>query len=197
MSSSSDHPAESAGADDRPGLVLPFVERLGGMIVAPRQTLELHFQRHRGGFNDFLLLLLTLAVGLQLPALGRAGWTLVDIDALSGAMVMLRVLSQLMLVPLGAVVVAGVLLKFATASGRAVRHLDVAALCALPPVALQLATSLLAVGVRQLYQPLWRNLVLGASALWFVALLAVAAIALRARIRVSTRGAKGEGSSGR
>lgn len=178
----SEHPKEP-GAAERSGLVLPFIERLGGMIVAPRSTLEVHFQRHRGGFNDFLLLLITLAVGLQLPALGRGGWTLVDIDVLSGAMVMLRALSQLMLVPLGAVVIGGVLLKAVTSSGRAVRHLDVAALCALPPVALQLATSLLAVGVRELYQPLWRNLVLGASALWFVALLAVAATALRARMQ--------------
>ncbi|PID38249.1 MAG: hypothetical protein CSA65_07130 [Proteobacteria bacterium] len=172
-----------ADADERSGIVLPFLDRLGGMIVTPRQTLEVHCTSHRGGFNDFLLLLFTLAVGLQMPALGRAGWTLLDIDVLSGAMVMLRVLSQLMLVPLGAVVIGGVLLKALTASGRAVRHLDVVALCALPALALQLATSLLALAVRQLYQPIWRYVVLGASALWFLALLALAVKTLRARIR--------------
>jgi hypothetical protein len=171
----------------RPGALPAFLERVGGMLVSPRSTLERHFDAQRGGFNDFLLLLIVLAVGLQLPALGRAGWTLVDIDVLAGAMAMVRALSQLMLVPLGAVVIGGVVLKALTASGRSVRHLDVAALCALPPVALQLATSLLAVGVRELYRPLWRNLVLGASALWFVALLVIAVIALRARVQRSAR----------
>lgn len=156
------------------GSLLLFVERVGGCLIAPRATLVEFWRGGPGGFNDFLAVLLLLAVGLQLPALGRVGWTVVDISVTTGAMLALQVLARMMIVPLGAVVIGGVLLKALTRATKTARHLDAAALCALPALALQLFFSVVAVLVPQLYQPWVRQLVLGAGALWFVALLLVA-----------------------
>lgn len=154
--------------------LLRFVERIGGSVVAPRAVFADFWRGGAGGFNDFLIVLTLLAVGLQPRQLAQAAWTLVDISVTTGAMLMLQVLARMMIWPLGAVVIGGVLLKALTRETRTSRHLDAAALCALPALAVQLLFSVVAVLLPQLYQPWMRQLVLGAGLSWFVALLLVA-----------------------
>lgn len=171
----------------RAGGLLRFVERVGGSVMAPRAVFTEFWRGGGGGFNDFLFVLTLLAVGLQPRQLAQAGWTLVDISVTTGAMLMLQVLARMMIWPLGAVVIGGVLLKALTQGTTAARHLDAAALCALPALALQLLFSVVAVLVPQLYQPWVRQLVLGAGVLWFVALLLVARSVARGSFPVGRR----------
>lgn len=178
----SDNPKPSGG-----GALLLFVERVGASLIAPRTMLVEFWRGGAGGFNDFLTVLLVLAAGLQPRELAQAGWTLVDISVTTGAMLMLQVLARMMIWPLGAVVVGGVLLKALTRETKTMRHLDAAALCALPALALQLLFSVVAVLVPQLYQPWVRQLVLGVGVLWFVALLLVARSVARGSFPVGRR----------
>lgn len=156
--------------------MLSFVRRVGATIVAPSEALAPYAAggARVGGFNDLLVLLLLNALALQFPAVARAAWQMVDANLLVGAMALLQVLAQMMLVPLAAVLLGGVLLRFLHTKAQRLRHLDLAALCAIPPLALQIAFSLLAVVAPVLYQGWVRQAVLIASALWFLGLIALA-----------------------
>lgn len=156
--------------------MVAFVGRVGGVIVAPREALAPFAAGgvRAGGFNDLLALLFLQALSLQFPAVARAAWQMVDANILVGSMSLLQALAQLMLVPLAAVLVGGVLLRLLNPRALRLRHLDLAALCAIPPLALQIGFSLLAVVAPALYQGWVRQAVLLASGLWFIALLVLA-----------------------
>ena len=171
------------------GAVGAFLDRLGGMIIAPRATLARFADGGPGGFNDLLLLLLLLEAGRSLPSLARGAWTLVDVSVVTGVLTMVRILTQQMIVPLVAVVIGSVLLKALGPRGQEARHLDAAALCALPAVGLKIGLSLAGMVLRDfnLATPPWPQVVQGVSAAWFVALLFVALALSRRELRKTTR----------
>jgi hypothetical protein len=89
---------------------------------------------------------------------------------------MLQIFARMMLAPMVAVIIGGVVLRAIDRHGAGQqRHLDMAAICGMPAITLQLLFSLIAVYVPALYQPIWRNVVLGGGIVWFVALLFFAA----------------------
>ncbi|MBW2731764.1 MAG: hypothetical protein JRH20_05180 [Deltaproteobacteria bacterium] len=152
------------------------MRRVGGTIVSPTETLAPYASggAREGGFNDLLALLLLQALSLQFSALTRAFWQMVDTNILVGAMSLLQVLAQMMLVPLTAVLVGGVLLRLLHARVQRLRHLDLAALCAIPAVALQVGVSLLAALAPALYQHEVQRAVWVVAGVWFLGLLVLA-----------------------
>ena len=167
---------------------------IGGMVLVPRATLIAHAPRR--GFNQLALLLLADGLALQLPALARAAWAVIDVNPIFGLLGMVQLLARSMMVPLLAVAGGAVVLRLGDSRARW-RPLDAAALCAVPAVALQLLFDLLGAWLPALLDPTARWVVLGASALWYGALLGVSLVQLRAdRSRGAADSASAPGSGG-
>lgn len=151
-----------------------FVERIGGMVAAPRQTLDTHIQSKKGGWNDFFIILFIYSISIKLMNLGRAGWTLIDISIVSGLMMFIQILARVMIIPLGAVVLLSVILQFLTKDGPRIKHLDLVGLCAIPALFIQIIPSLLALFIPQMGSPIIKQIILAISALYFIALIFLA-----------------------
>jgi hypothetical protein len=158
-----------------------LLQRIGGIMITPRATLAPVIAGGPGGFNDLLLLLLLKAVALRMPQIARIGWQALDTGALGAGLLLVSVLAQAIMLPLIAALGGGLVLRFA-AHGHAAaarRATDIASLCVVPAVALQLGTSLLAVPFPDLYQPWIRTAIRSAGGAWLVALLVLAIALLR------------------
>jgi hypothetical protein len=154
------------------GQTVGLVQRIGGMLVAPRQTLGLVLGGAKGGVRDLVWLLLLQVIAVQLPHLAVAVMIMLRQSYSSGMSLLLNTVAGSAWMPLAAAiagaVVIGPLVRGRTGRERSV---DVCALCAVPPVALQLVASLLtALGLLQPSR--WLAIaVLASGGLWFVALL--------------------------
>ena len=158
-----------------------LVERIGGMLVAPRQTLEVVLGGAKGGVRDLVWLLLLQVIAVQLPQLTVAVLIMLRQSYSSGMSLLLNTVAASAWMPLCAAI-AGAVLIGRLVRGRTGRErsVDVCALCAVPPVALQLVASLLtALGVLQPSR--WLAIaVLSAGGLWFLALLPLGVQLIRA-----------------
>lgn len=153
-----------------------LLERLGGIVIAPRSVVDGLLAGGRGGFNDLFLLLLLQACALRMPQLARLGWYALDTNLARGGLLLVNALAQALMVPLILAFAGGVVLR--VAGGRAAwnkRTTDVSSLCLVPSVALQLAMSAAALLFPVwLYRPLVERAVQLVGGAWFVALLLLA-----------------------
>ena len=158
-----------------------WVERLGGMLAAPRLTLASVLGGARGGVRDLVWLLLLQVIAVQLPQLTVAVLIMLRQSYGSGMSLLLNTLAASVWMPLCAAI-AGAVLIGPLVRGRTghERSIDVCALCAMPPVALQLAASLLtALGVLQPSRVL-AIVVLAGGGAWFLLLLPLGVRLIRA-----------------
>jgi hypothetical protein len=163
------------------GAAMGLLQRIGGMLVAPRQTLELVLGGARGGARDLVWLLLLQVIAVQLPHLTVAVLIMLRQSYSSGMSLLLNTVAGSVWMPLAAAIVGAVVIGplVRGRTGRE-RSVDVCALCAVPPVVLQLAASLLtAAGLLQPSRAL-AIVVLAAGGLWFLALLPLGVRLIRA-----------------
>ncbi len=113
--------------------VRSFLIRVGGMLVAPRDTLTAVVRGGKGGLSDLLWLLLLQVVAVQLPVLVRAIWIMVAVSYAAGISTLLNTVAGSMVVQLVGVLAATVIMGWFTRGIRAnSRNLDLAALCMIP-----------------------------------------------------------------
>jgi len=162
-----------------------FIARVGGMVVAPVSTLREAAQGGRGGLRDLLLLLAIQIAAVELARLAGAVLYLVRVSYAAGLNLLINAIAGAVWMPLAAVLIAAlVLARFvkparadaaaSATSGSAAaapRTLDLAALSAVPSIALQLAASLAVAlaGIRP-----GRSMalaILAAGGIWFLLLL--------------------------
>jgi hypothetical protein len=155
--------------------LLGFLDRLGGMLVAPRRTLEEARDSGQGGLGDLVVWLSLQVLAVHLSRLAVAFLYIFKVSYSSGVSMLLNTIADAVWVPLAAVLVSALCAGQLTKGrpGRA-RALDLCCLAGLPPIALQLGASLAVAlaGVR-----VGRELalsVLVASGLWFLALSGLA-----------------------
>lgn len=175
-----------------------YVTRVGGMIVAPRATLEALLDGEiRGGLLDLVLLAVLQLVATRLMDVVAHVFFIVDVSVSNGLLMLGNFLARGLFIPvvgtlLGAFIVSTGTSRpmFGARDGERdgeraakpsdlVPALDIAALCALPGVAFQTLAAL----VVRLGGPVPpRNAVPAAAAVWFIGL------ALLARHIVKERG---------
>jgi thiol-disulfide isomerase/thioredoxin len=165
-----------------------FIKWLGGMIAEPRATLGEACAGTPGGVRDLFLLLGLQLLAVQLPELLRSALSIAEVGYTAGVTRILNTVAQAVILPVLAALGGGLVLGWRAPGARltsGATRADLAALAALPAVALQIAASLaLAVGLLPATRTAART-VLGLCAAWFVALLVVAA----RRMATTTRGA--------
>lgn len=97
-----------------------FVRRIGGMLLAPRATIDTAIdERGRGSFATMVVLCLLTATALSFPSLMRSTLFAVDVSASAGLMMLVNVLLGQLLLPLCAALLAGLLLSL---TGRRKQH---------------------------------------------------------------------------
>jgi thiol-disulfide isomerase/thioredoxin len=154
---------------------LSFFARLGGALVDPRRTQAALRAGAQGGVRDLLLLLALQVVAVQLPQLITAALFLVEVSTSGGLSMLLNLVAQSLLLPIVAVIVAAAVMGQLTRErpGRE-RNLDIAALSAVPAIAIQLAASLaVAMNLLRVRQVV-ALAVLGVGGVWLVWLVALA-----------------------
>lgn len=174
-------PESNAGAPQRPPFSpLGLVDRVGGILVAPRRTMAGLLAGGRGGMEDLAILLGLQVLALQLPHLVRVIWFALAVNPRAGLLNLFNLLVQAALVPLLGALVGSMLLGWLSPKeADRSRNLDLASLAAVPMLVLQVLAGVV----------LW---LLGAAALrtlglvvlvggvaWFVVLLALARALLR------------------
>ncbi|MCB9555060.1 MAG: hypothetical protein H6707_03075 [Deltaproteobacteria bacterium] len=162
-----------------------FVRRIGGMLLAPRATIDTAIdERGRGSFATMVVLCLLTATALSFPSLMRSTLFAVDVSASAGLMMLVNVLLGQLLLPLCAALLAGLLLSLTGRrkqhpSGQQIDYVGLGALCTLPA-----ATTLLLVGVgHRLFGaglPRWLTLAIASG--WLGALTLLATSRLRAKL---------------
>jgi hypothetical protein len=149
------------------------------MVVAPRATLAAAQRGEGGGLDDLLLLVALGWLAARLPSVVRGVLFAVDLGGLDGLLIVGSSLARALVLPFAAAFVGGGLLALVRrpparpVQGRSgAGALDLAGLCVVPGVVLQLVADL---AQRLLHLPVPRPLVWGAGALWIAVLLLVAA----------------------
>ncbi|MCA9670584.1 MAG: hypothetical protein KC503_33540 [Myxococcales bacterium] len=179
-----------------------FVTRVGGMIVAPRSTLEaLRDGQLRGGLTDLVVLALLQLVAMRLPTVVSHVLFMNDVGFADGLLMLLNFVARGLFIPVLATLAGAVVVGLGTsysifgsreegdpesdaASDAPLPALDFAALCALPAVALQ---TVVALWVRLGAPTPPRYSMMAVAALWFVVLLVLA--------RLTDRRAQRDGGS--
>ncbi|MBK6849363.1 MAG: hypothetical protein IPG96_18135 [Proteobacteria bacterium] len=157
-----------------------FSARLGGMLVAPRATLaRAAAPGARGGLPDLWALMLLLVPALRLPQLVAGAWYAIDVSPVGGLLLLLNLVARAVVLPFVASLLGGALLWWVGQGRLPARYADLAALCALPALVLQLTVNGLLLLAPESVQPLARPLVGVGGGVWFVGLLTVTARALR------------------
>jgi thiol-disulfide isomerase/thioredoxin len=125
-------------------VVLAFVTRVGGMVVAPPSTLSALRQGKKGGLADLVILLALQLVAVHLEHVVRAVWLMVKVSYTPGVSMLLNTLAQSVLYPVVGVFLGTVVVSFA-ARGKPGRGaaVDLVSLCALPAISLDLALTLI------------------------------------------------------
>ena len=160
---------------------MTLIVRIGGMLVAPRATLEAVRNGVPGGFNDLMLLLVALLVAEQLPQMVRSLWFLFAVSYSGGISAFFNTVAQGILVPVVAIFVGALAINISTRGrARSERTVDLAALCVVPLIVLSVCMTLVfrLTGWRP---PPWSlNLVMyGVGGIWYLALLVLAVVTAR------------------
>jgi hypothetical protein len=158
-----------------------LVTRVGGMLVAPRATLEALRAGAPGGLNDLMLLLVALLVAEQLPQLVRSLWFLFAVSYSGGISAFFNTVAQGILVPVVAIFVGALAINITTrGKARTERNVDLAALCAVPLIVLSVCMTLV-FRLSGWRPPPWSlNLVMyGLGGIWYLALLVLAVTTAR------------------
>ena len=165
-----------------------FVTRVGGMLLRPVATLDGVLRGGRGGLVDLLLVLALQLLAVQLRGLVAAVWFMLAVSYTAGMSSLLNIVAQSVLYPVVGVfagtVLAGLLTRGRPGRGR---NADLVALCAVPPICLDLVLTLIAALGG------WRpggSVVLVAAAggaLWFVVLLGLAVRLVRGGVGQEAR----------
>jgi hypothetical protein len=160
--------------------LLGLLDRLGGMLLAPRRTLEEALASGRGGLGDLVAWLALQVVAVHLARLAIAFVYMFKVSYASGVSMLLNTIADAVWVPLAAVLAAS-LVAGQLSKGRAgrARALDLCCLAGLPLIGLQLGASLVVAlaGVR--VGPLAAAAVLAGSGFWFLALTGIAIRVIR------------------
>jgi len=165
-----------------------FIGRIGGMLLAPRATLEGVRGGQPGGVNDLMLLLALQLVAVQLPELVRSLWFLFAVSYSGGISAFLNAVAQAILVPVAAIFI-GALVVNLTTRGRpqSERNVDLAALSTVPLVCLGLLPPL-AAGLSGWTPPPWAVIaVMAGGGIWYLALLVLAIRVARAPGQAAVR----------
>lgn len=161
-----------------------FSARLGGMVIAPRTTLaRAAAPGARGGWSDFWALLLLSIPALRLPQAAAGGWYAYDVSPVGGALLLLNLVARAVALPYAAGLLGGALLWWAGRGRLPARYSDLAALCLLPALVLQLVLNAPVLLGLERVQPFVRPLVALGGGSWFAGLLVVAGRHLRADTR--------------
>lgn len=134
-----------ATAPDSASRPLAFLRRIGGMLVAPRTILDEVRTGGPGGLPDLLLLLLLQLIAVHLQQLVRATWFMLQVSYAGGISTLLNTISQSVLAPVVGAFIGVIVLHLMTRGrGGGHRNLDMAALCVVPVVTVDLLLTLVA-----------------------------------------------------
>ena len=162
------------------GPITDFIQRVGGMLVAPGLVRRRLLAGGAGGFTDLLLLLVLQMLTVHITHVVRSVWFWAASGAGAGLPGLTQVVLGVLITPLIFALGGSVLLRLVIPEGKGrERTLDQASLCVIPSVAVALAATALWAATGGASRELLGQVPGGLGVVWFLALLIFFALEAR------------------